>query len=61
MEVVLTGRQKQIVEMYYIDNKSITEIADILGVNKSTIHRTLKRAIKKLVKTKNIFDKSCTF
>lgn len=55
VEVVLTDKQRQVVEMYYIDNKNIPEIAEILGKNKSTVQRTLNTAVEKLKKSlKNI-------
>lgn len=47
----LTKRQKQIVLMYYYEELNITEIAERLDVNISTVSRTLKRA------RKNIFDR----
>jgi len=60
IDVLLTERQKQIVDLYYIDQKNIVEISNVLEVNKSTVQRTLKRAVKKLILAKNIFEKSCT-
>lgn len=44
----LTCCQKRAVEEFYFNNKSITEIAIELGVNKSTVSRHLKRAKEKL-------------
>ena len=52
----LTKRQRQIIEMYY-SGKNITEIADVLKVNKSTVHRTLMRAIKNIKKNKELIEK----
>jgi len=42
--------------MYY-SGKNITEIADVLKVNKSTVHRTLMRAIKNIKKNKELIEK----
>jgi len=42
--------------MYY-NGKNITEIAGLLKVNKSTVHRTLKRAIKNIKKNKELVEK----
>ncbi len=40
----LTERQKQMLMMYYFEDYDQNEIAAILGVNKSTVSRTLKSA-----------------
>ncbi len=39
----LTPRQRQIVEMYYFQRKNMPAIAKELGLNGSTVSRTLKR------------------
>ena len=44
----LTEMQRQTLLAYYFQEKSITEIAQDRGVNKSTVCRTLHRAEKKL-------------
>lgn len=44
----LTKRQTQIMLSYYFEGKNMTEIADDLGLNKSTVSRTLKRALNRL-------------
>lgn len=44
----LTARQRQILRMNFEQNMTVTEIACALGVNKSTISRTLKRAKRRL-------------
>ncbi len=44
----LTPRQKQIVWEYYCNQKRIPQIARELGVNKSTVCRTLRRAERHL-------------
>lgn len=42
-EVELTPRQKQMLRMYYDEGKSMTKIAMLLHVNKSTVSRTIAR------------------
>ena len=44
----LTERQEQMVRMYYIEQHTMREIAAMLGVNVSTVSRTLAAARKKL-------------
>lgn len=48
MDEELTDRQKEIVNMFFFDGKSLTEISNILGVNKSTVSRHLTRSKEKL-------------
>ena len=40
----LTPRQRRVVEGVYYENKSVTALAEELGVHKSTVSRTLHRA-----------------
>lgn len=47
----LTERQKQLIVLYYYENNTMAEIAEICEVNVSTVSRTLRRA------RKNILDK----
>ncbi|MDR0983793.1 MAG: sigma-70 family RNA polymerase sigma factor [Ruminococcus sp.] len=52
----LTPSQREIFLLRYVDNLKQKEIAEKLGINKSTVSRTLKRAsdnIKKYVKYYN--------
>ena len=44
----LTERQTETVVLYYYKKMTMTEIADILGVNVSTVSRTLARARKNI-------------
>lgn len=44
----LTARQRQLLWMNFEQNKTVTEIAQELGVNKSTVSRTLLRAKRRL-------------
>ena len=44
----LTARQKQFIVLYYYENNTMAEVADICGVNVSTVSRTLCRARKNI-------------
>ena len=44
----LTHRQTQVMLSYYFEEKNITEIAQELGLNKSTVSRTLRRSLNRL-------------
>ena len=44
----LNARQRQLLRMNFEQNKTVTEIAQELGVNKSTVSRTLLRAKRRL-------------
>jgi RNA polymerase sigma factor (sigma-70 family) len=48
MREELTQLQRETLLAYYFQEKSITEIAEERGVNKSTVCRTLHRAETKL-------------
>lgn len=48
MNEALTPRQKQLVHMYYIEQKPMTQIADELGLDISSVSRTIKRGRKNL-------------
>ena len=47
-EKELTPRQRCMLELYYDRQMSVTEIAQELGVNLSTVSRTLQRARNRL-------------
>ena len=51
MEQELTPRQRQILRMRYSSGMRNVEIARALGVNKSTVTRTLNRAVERLFRT----------
>jgi len=40
----LTPRQRQMIQLQYGENLTVTQIAQRLGVNKSTVSRCLRRA-----------------
>ena len=46
----LTERQRELVYLHYIEEKSMTEIAETLGISPSTVSRTLKRGRTRLRK-----------
>lgn len=48
LESELTGRQKQLIYMYYIEQMRMQDIADELGLHISTVSRTLKRGRERL-------------
>lgn len=45
---VLTEKQREAVIGVYFENRSVTEVANRLGVNRSTVSRNLRRALKSL-------------
>ncbi len=49
----LTPRQRQMVRMYYYERKSMPRIAAELGVNKSTVSRTVARARRVIARCMN--------
>ena len=44
LEDELTEKQKQVVQLYYIRQMPMSDIAEEMGVHVSTVSRTLKRA-----------------
>lgn len=51
VKVMLTKKQKEAIYLL-LDGNNVTQISLIMKVNKSTTCRTLKRAIKRLIKAK---------
>lgn len=47
-QLELTPRQAQIISLYYDQELTVTQIAQQLGVHKSTVSRTLDRGRKRL-------------
>ncbi|MBR3779426.1 MAG: sigma-70 family RNA polymerase sigma factor, partial [Clostridia bacterium] len=47
----LTERQKEMVRMHFFDEKTVSDIARELKVNRSTVSRCLSRAEKRLRRT----------
>ena len=48
MEGELTDRQREIVEGYYFEGKSMRELGERYGVQPSSIHKVLYRAIRRI-------------
>ena len=48
VEAELTPRQKEMLYLYYYEKLNMAQIAGRLGVNKSTVSRTLCRARRRL-------------
>jgi RNA polymerase sigma factor (sigma-70 family) len=48
IETMLTEKQKRCVKMHYYQEKSMRDIAKELGVNPSTVTRTIQSAKKRL-------------
>lgn len=47
-EQELTPRQREMLELYYEGGLNMPQIAALLGVNRSTVSRTLRRARERL-------------
>ena len=45
---ILTTNQKQIFHLYYLEDLSLSEIAQIGATTRSSVYDTLKKALKKL-------------
>ena len=45
---ILTTNQKQIFHLYYLEDLSLSEIAQIVATTRSSVYDTLKKALKKL-------------
>ena len=48
MAAELTPRQREVLALYMERDMNVTQIAAVLGVNKSTVSRTLLRAKRRL-------------
>lgn len=51
---VLTERQRQVVEMYFVDGLAQQQIADCLGIRKQVVCRHLQSAIERMI---TLFEK----
>lgn len=45
---LLSDNMQQAVELYYNDDLSLSEVADIMGISRQGVRDTLSRAVKKL-------------
>lgn len=50
MNEELTDRQRELIQLYYLENMNMTKIARQLGISPSTVSRTLKRGRGRLRK-----------
>ena len=48
VDEVLTEKQREVVEYVFFDNYSQKDVAEMLGVNPSTVCRHLKRSFEKI-------------
>lgn len=55
METVLTKKQKQMLELYYLKGLTMTQIAQLQGINKSTVSKTIKKAKTKIKNLSQIY------
>ena len=50
METELTARQRQMIHMYFYEEMTVTQIAQALSLNPSSVSRTLHRATQRLLR-----------
>ena len=50
----LPDRQRAVVALYYLDDHSIAEVADVLGIAEGTVKSSLSQARKTLARTLRI-------
>ena len=48
LEHELTAKQRRAVEDYYLHGMRICDMAEVYGVNKSTVSRTVQRGVRRL-------------
>lgn len=49
-EVILTDEEKKFVELFYLKDKSLNEVADELGISRATASRKHSKILNKLIK-----------
>lgn len=54
MEISLTTKQRQAVNLFYFDGLKATDIAKVMNISNQAVYRLLKDSRKKLEKLKNI-------
>ncbi|MGI6509344.1 MAG: YlxM family DNA-binding protein [Erysipelotrichaceae bacterium] len=47
---LLTERQNEILQYYYFEDLSITEIAELLSISRNAVHDTLKKSTSQITK-----------
>ena len=60
LDDVLTERQRQVIDMYFWQNKTQDEIGKLLGVDKSTIHRIIANSLE-ILRDCIVFDEIMDF
>lgn len=55
IENELSERQRQMIGLYYFSRKNIPEIAEGLGVNRSTVSRTISRGRRNIMEKMKYF------
>lgn len=51
----LTERQREMITLYYFDRANIPQIAEMLGVNRSTVSRTISRGRRNIMEKMKYF------
>lgn len=51
----LTERQREVITLYYFDRANIPQIAEMLGVNRSTVSRTISRGRRNIMEKMKYF------
>lgn len=55
MQFSLTDRQREVVRLYYLEDKKAVEVAEELHISRQAVYKLLRLSRKKLKKIKNIF------
>lgn len=55
IENELSERQRQMIGLYYFGRRNIPEIAELLGVNRSTVSRTISRGRRNIMEKMKYF------
>lgn len=55
IEEALTERQREMITLYYFDRANIPQIAEKLGVNRSTVSRTISRGRRNIMEKMKFF------
>ena len=55
MQFSLTDRQREVVHLYYLEDKKAVEVAEELHISRQAVYKLLRLSRKKLKKIKNIF------
>ncbi|HEY1732956.1 MAG TPA: sigma-70 family RNA polymerase sigma factor, partial [Acidimicrobiales bacterium] len=55
----LPDRQRQVLELYYFDELTLREIADVLGVSEGRVSRIRSRAIRSMLDRMRVGEPAC--